>query len=170
MKLLRNITVLIFLAILPLAAYAVTDKEMEEARVIAAKLYLRWSNDASGYLDDVNATSMSDLQSKLKAKEKENLKAFNSVRTPADYKSWDKQKLVEYWGKTFFTSPGLSADGKRAKDRVRKQVEKIKVSAPVKEEPKNAAAAFLPTRTPSSRTVRRQWHRLRATAVRGFMS
>ena len=150
MKLLRNITVLIFLTILPLAAYAVTDKEMEEARVIAAKLYLRWSNDASGYLDDVNATSMSDLQSKLKAKEKENLKAFNSVRTPADYKSWDKQKFVEYWGKTFFTSPGLSADGKRAKDRVRKQVEKIKVSAPVKEEPKNAPTALPAQEAPAA--------------------
>lgn len=144
MKLLRNIIVLLFISILPVSAYAVSDKEMEEARVIAAKLYLRWSNDASGYLDDVKATSMSDLQSKLKAKEKENLKAFNSVKTPSDYKSWDKKKFVEYWGKTFFASPGLSADGKRAKDRVRKQVEKMNVSAPVKEEPQSAAPAEKP--------------------------
>lgn len=147
MKLLRNIIVLLFISIIPASAYAVTDKEMEEARVIAAKLYLRWSNDASGYLDDVKVSTMSDLQSKLKAKEKENLKAFSAVKAPADYKSWDKKKLVEYWGKTFFTSPGLSADGKRAKDRVRKQVEKMNVSAPVKEEPQAAAPVEKPVET-----------------------
>ena len=86
---------LALLACIP--AYAVTDKEMEEARTITAKAYLRYANDGSGYLDDITVTSMSELNAKLKQKEKENIKAFNSVKVPSDYASWDKEKLVEFW-------------------------------------------------------------------------
>lgn len=111
-------------------AYAVTDKEMEEARTITAKAYLRYANDGSGYLDDISATDMQALTSRLKDKEKENLKAFNAVRIPSDYASWDKEKLTEYWSVTFFQSPGLSEKGKGARTRVRAAISKMSVTAP----------------------------------------
>lgn len=133
---------------LALPAMAVTDKEMDEARAIAAKAYLRYANDGSGYLDDVKAKSMSELTGKLKDKEKENLKAFNRVKVPADYASWDKAKLVEYWGTTFFTSPELSEKGKAARLRVRKQINAMSVSAPAPE-----AAAPAPVAAPEAQPV-----------------
>ncbi|MCM1369000.1 MAG: hypothetical protein NC204_01360 [Candidatus Amulumruptor caecigallinarius] len=120
------------------SANAVTDKEMEEAKAITAKAYLRYVNDGSGYLDDVSAKSMSELTGKLKAKEKENLKAFNRVKIPSDYKSWDKEKLVEFWAVTFFTSSDLEAKGKAAKTRVRKQINAMHISAPAAEEKASA--------------------------------
>lgn len=133
---------------LALPAMAVTDKEMDEARAIAAKAYLRYANDGSGYLDDVKAKSMSELTGKLKDKEKENLKAFNRVKVPADYASWDKAKLVEYWGTTFFTSPELSEKGKAARLRVRKQINAMSVSAPAPE-----AADPAPVAAPEAQPV-----------------
>lgn len=125
------------------SAYAVTDREMDQAKAETAKLYLRWSNDGSGYLDEIKPQSMADLESKLRAKEKENLRAFNAVKVPSDYASWDKERLVEFWSVTFFTSPGLSAEGKRAKDRVRKKLQAMSVSAPAQakaEEPKEESS------------------------------
>lgn len=110
-------------------AFAVTDKEMEEARAITAQAYLRYANDGSGYLDDIHVKSMAELEKKLKAKEKENLKAFNSVKTPSDYSGWSKKELVEFWSVTFFTSPNLAEKGKAAKKRVRSRIEKMTVSA-----------------------------------------
>lgn len=133
---------------LALPAMAVTDKEMDEARAIAAKAYLRYANDGSGYLDDVKAKSMSELTGKLKDKEKENLKAFNRVKVPADYASWDKAKLVEYWGTTFFTSPELSEKGKGARLRVKKQINAMSVSAPAPE-----AADPAPVAAPEAQPV-----------------
>ncbi|MDE5790483.1 MAG: hypothetical protein K2H96_04555 [Muribaculaceae bacterium] len=127
---LRNLFYILLMSLFALQSFAVSDKDMEEAKVIAAKLYLRWANNGSGYLDDVSASSMADLESKLKAQEKENLKAFKSVSIPADYASWDKQRFVQFWGTTFFTSPALNADGKRAKDRVKAKVSAMNVSAP----------------------------------------
>lgn len=112
------------------SASAVTDREMEEARTIAAKTYLRWADNGSGYLDELNVKTMSELEAKLRTKEKENIKAFKAVKTPTDYAGWDRDKLAEYWGSTFFASPGLSADGVRGKERVRKAVMKMTVSAP----------------------------------------
>lgn len=128
--------IFIFLATLPaIAALAVTEKEMEEARVIAAKAYLRYANDGSGYLDDVKATTMNELQAKLKTKEKENLKAFNSVKVPSDFASWDKAKLVEFWSITFFTSPNLTAKGKAARNVVKRRISAMNIAAPAVEKP-----------------------------------
>ena len=127
---LRKLLFLFLTLTLALPSLAVSDKDMEQAKVIAAKLYLRWTNNGSGYLDEVSATSMADLESKLKDQEKENLKAFKSVNIPSDYASWDKERFVQFWGTTFFTSPALSADGKRAKDRVKAKVKTLNVSAP----------------------------------------
>lgn len=121
---------LLFQLMIPLGASAVTDREMEEARTIAAQAYLRYANDGSGYLDEFKATSMAELEKRLKPKEKENLKAFKSVRTPGDYASWDKQKLTSYWSDTFFKSPGLSDKGRIARARVRKNIGRMTVAAP----------------------------------------
>lgn len=126
-------------------ASAVTDKEMDEARAITAKAYLRYANNGSGYLDEVNAKSMSELTPRLKAKEKENLKDFNSVKVPGDYASWDKEKLVEFWSVTFFTSPALSDQGKAAKTIVRKRISNMKIAAPAKPEAPAPAAAETPS-------------------------
>lgn len=113
-----------------LPALAVTEKEMEEARAITAQAYLRYANDGSGYLDEFRATSMSQLESKLKTKEKENIKAFKSVKVPGDYASWDKAKLIEFWGVTFFTSPNLAEKGKAARTRVKQRISAMTVAAP----------------------------------------
>lgn len=131
MKRISYLTLLLLLQLMiPLGASAVTDREMEEARTIAAQAYLRYANDGSGYLDEFKATSMAELEKRLKPKEKENLKAFKSVRTPGDYASWDKQKLTSYWSDTFFKSPGLSDKGRIARARVRKNIGRMTVAAP----------------------------------------
>jgi len=95
----------------------VTDKEMEQARTIAAKAYLRFANDGSGYLDDVNATSMTELRKSLKKKEVENLAAFTAIKTPSDYASWDKDKLISYWV-SVLDNKTLLDKGKAAKGRI----------------------------------------------------
>ncbi|MDE5585797.1 MAG: hypothetical protein K2I92_05560 [Muribaculaceae bacterium] len=111
-------------------SFAVTDKEMEQARTIAAKHYLRYANNGSDYLDKINPTSMGELTKSLKAKEQENIKSFNAVAVPKDYASWDKKKLVEYWSSTFFRSPGLKDDGKKCLSILAKNLNKMTVSAP----------------------------------------
>ena len=130
-------------------ALAVTDNEMEQARTIAAKMYLRYANNGSGYLDDVKATNMAQLQKVLKKKEQENVKAFLSIPVPKDYAQWDKAKLAEYWSVTAFNSPGLIEQGKGARNRVRKQIESMTVSAPAPAEP-SAPAPAEPAAAPAS--------------------
>lgn len=83
-------------------AYAVNEAEMDQARAIAAKWYLRYINNGSDYLDNLNPTSMSDLEGQLKQTEQENIKKFKAVSTPSNYSSWNKEDLVAYWGTTFF--------------------------------------------------------------------
>lgn len=109
---------------------AVTDKEMEQARTIAAQAYLRYANDGSGYLDDVKATTMTQLESRLKKTEKENLAAFKAAARPGDYSGWTKEQLVEYWSDTFFRSPGLTEKGKMAKARIRKRISAMNIAIP----------------------------------------
>lgn len=123
---------------------AVSDREMEEARTIAAKAYLRYANNGSGYLDEVNARSISELQKSLKAKEKENIKAFLAIPVPKDYATWDKTRLVEYWGSTAFKAAGLIEEGKGARPRVRKQIMAMTVSAPSAAAPAEAPAEAAP--------------------------
>lgn len=120
---------------------AVSDREMEEARAIAAKAYLRYANNGSGYLDEVSARSIAELQKSLKAKEKENIKAFLAIPVPKDYATWDKTQLVEYWGSTAFKAAGLIEEGKGARPRVRKQIMAMSVSAPSAAAPAEAPAA-----------------------------
>ena len=135
----------IFLIAVALAAampsFAVTDKEMEQARAMAAKHYLRYANNGSDYLDKLNPSSIGELSKSLKTKEQENLKSFNAVAVPKDYASWDKQKLVDYWSNTFFKSPGLKEDGKKCLSVLKKNLNKMNVAAPTaKVEPTKPAA------------------------------
>ncbi len=139
----REIFVSLIFAILAVPAFAVTEKEMEEARAITAQAYLRYANDGSGYLDEFRATSMSQLESKLKAREKENLKAFKTVKVPGDYASWDKARLVEFWGVTFFTSPNLAEKGKAARTRVKQRINAMTIAAPTPKEEKPAEPALV---------------------------
>lgn len=110
---------------------AVSSKEMEQARATAALWYLRYANNGSDYLEKLSPESVGELEKSLKAKEKENIKAFKAVKIPSDYAAWDKEKLVEYWSVTFFKSPGLDEKGIVARSRVRKKVQAMSVAAPV---------------------------------------
>lgn len=136
MKRLTYIFTLFICLAVALPSFAVTEKEMDQARAIAAKAYLRYANDGSGYLDNINAKSMSELEKALKAKEKENIKAFKNIPVPKDYASWDKQKLVDYWGNKAFASKGLLDKGRIGKSRAKKNLNALKISDPVKEEKK----------------------------------
>lgn len=114
------------------ASFAVTDAEMEQARAITAKNYLRWVNNGSGYLDDLKGLpkSVDELKKSLKEKEKENLKKFEAVTVAKDYASWDKKRLIAYWSETFLASPGLDPVGKGSKSRTAKHIAQMNVSAP----------------------------------------
>ncbi len=123
--------ILIFTALIGVApAFSVTPDEMEKARIIAAQAYLRYVNNGSGYLDEVHPSSMADLESHLKEKEKENLKKFKSVGNPKDYSSWTKQQLSDYWSKTFLSAPGLDPAGKAAGRRISSRINAMTVSEP----------------------------------------
>ncbi|MDE6696602.1 MAG: hypothetical protein K2K25_06960 [Muribaculaceae bacterium] len=136
MKYFLRIFIIAVAVVTAFPSFAVSDKEMEQARAIAAKHYLRYANNGSDYLDKINPSSVSELSKSLKAKEQENIKSFNAVAVPKDYASWDKQKLVEYWSSTFFKSPGLKEDGKKCLSILAKNLNKISVSAAA---PKEAA-------------------------------
>lgn len=134
---------LLILISIPTFAGAVSQKEMEQARTIAAKAYLRYANDGSGYLDDLNPKTMDELEGLLKAKEKENLKAFKAIAVPSDYKDWNKDKLVEYWAVTAFQDKGLLEKGRGGRLRARSQINKMTIAPPQAET--SAAPASTPT-------------------------
>ncbi len=146
MKRLVYIISVITLLLLAVPAKAVTDKEMEQARVIATQTYLRYANDGSGYLDALHPTTMAELEKNLKQKEKENIKAFKAIPVPSGYQSWDKQKLVDYWSTTAFSHAGLTDKGKIGKNPARKKLNNMKVAAPV------AQATAQPAATPTPAT------------------
>ena len=124
-----------------LSAFAVSDAEMDQARAIAAKWYLRYINNGSDYLDNINPTSMSDLEGQLKKAEQENIKKFKAAPTPANYASWNKEDLVNYWGVTFFKeSKALDPKGQnndwiksKVTNAVKNNVKVAAVTAPVAE-------------------------------------
>lgn len=91
------------LALTGLCAHAATPRQMEQARVAAIKACLRNMNNGSDYLDNLNPSSLSELEGKLKAKEKENIGKLKSVRMPdeSEYASWDKARFEKYWAETF---------------------------------------------------------------------
>lgn len=144
-----KILLVLAISILPVIAQAVTQKEMEQARTIAAKSYLRYANDGSGYLDDLNPKTMEELEAALKTKEKENIKAFKAIPVPSDYQSWNKDKLVEYWAVTAFQTKGLLEKGKGGRIRARSLINKMNVSAPQANPAPAAAATSQTTATPA---------------------
>lgn len=139
MKLSSKIFITLAALAAPLATFAVTPEEMEQARVITAQAYLRYANNGSGYLDDLKPKTMDELISKLKKKEVENLKSFAAVKVPADFAAWDKERLVKYWGTEFFNQPGLLEDGKKARSRVKSRVGALTIAAPAPDAEASAA-------------------------------
>lgn len=140
--------------LMALPAFSVTKQEMEQARVIAAKEYIRYVNDGSGYLDELNPKTLDELQKSLKPKEKENIKAFLAIPVPTDYASWDKDKLVEYWAVTAFKNKGLQEKGRGGRIRARAKINKMTVTPPSASKPAPAEAApSAPATTPNPATV-----------------
>lgn len=133
--------VLLALLIVPVVASAVTKDEMEQARTIAAKSYLRYANDGSGYLDDLNPKTMEELEASLKTKEKENIKAFKAIAVPADYASWNKEQLLEYWAVKAFQDKGLLEKGRGGRIRARSQINKMTIAPPQTQAPAPASPA-----------------------------
>lgn len=143
MKMINKIFVAaILLAFVFSSVKAITPDEMEQAKTITALWYLRYANNGSDYLEKISPKTMSDLEAKLKKKEKENIKSFKAVKVPSDYAEWDKDKMVDYWSNTFFKSAGLNSEGLKAKSRVRKKLSNMQISRETtetpKEEPTNA--------------------------------
>lgn len=121
----------LFILCIALPAVAVTQDEMEQARTITAFWYLRYANDGAGYMEQGKMpTTMAGLEKMLKETERNNLKAFKAVKTPDDYAGWDKKKLIAYWGDSFFSSPGLTAKGKVARNRVKSKLGNLTIAAP----------------------------------------
>lgn len=135
--------------LLPLAGWSVTQKEMDQARTIAAKAYIRYANDGSGYLDDLNPTTMEELEAVLKPKEKENIKAFKAIPVPTDYKDWNKEKLVEYWAVTAFQNKGLLEKGRGGRIRARAQINKMTIEPP---KPENVASSSVPPQSQATQS------------------
>jgi hypothetical protein len=108
---------------------------MEEARTIAAIVYLRNANNGSDYLDNVSAKSLSQLEGKLKDTEKKNLATFKSVAMPSDYASWDKAKLVEYWSSTFYSNSEIKKIQSVgfARNTTKRRIEAMNIAAPTAE-------------------------------------
>ena len=109
---------------------------MEKASVIAAKNYIRYANNMSGYLDEANPQSMTELEAILKNEtDKKSFQQFKSCPIPSDYPTWDKDKLVEYWSQTFFSDNASylnskAANNGEAKLKIKKAIQAMKVSPP----------------------------------------
>lgn len=151
----RKFIVISLLLAVCYSAFAVTKEEMEKARVISAKIYLRWANNGSDYLEKLDPANISQLEGDLRDKEKTNLKAFKQIPVPSGYESWTKDQLVEYWGTTALNAKGLNADGVRggARTQIRAKLKAMKVSDPAPaaaatpvEEKKDTVEAVSPQR------------------------
>ncbi len=130
-------------------AIAVTPEEMEQARTIAAIVYLRNANNTSDYLDKISAKKVSELERKLKDKEKQNLAKFKSVGYDRNYADWDKTKLIEYWsGVVRSPKLNLSSAGYAAK-QVSSRIGAMKISAP---KPKEETADVAPEQVQEQQT------------------
>lgn len=137
--LLRALTVAGMLAP-AISAYAVSPKEMEQARAIAATMYLRYANNHSDYLDKVRVSSLDELASKVSDNktDTENLRKFRAkgMRPQEEYQNWDKEQLIEYWGGQFFTNANLQTDGAQLRNNVIKsRIKQMNVTSPAAEQP-----------------------------------
>ena len=149
-KLKKSVSALLVLAFVATAAFqagAVTEKEMDQARAIAAKFYVRYVNDGAGYLDNWTPGSMTELEKKLSNdKDRQSLKQFRSAGSPSDYASWNKDQLVAYWSESFFKENASHLDPKGAangmcRKQIKKAVQGIAVAAPTAPAPEAETAA-----------------------------
>lgn len=127
-------------------ASAVTDEEFEKARTIAAKVYIRYTDNQSDYLDDKNPATMGELESIVSShpKDVELLNEFRSKPTASDYADWGKQELVAYWSNTFFQGSGLNHEAESLrKGKIQAGIRAMKVTEPAAE-PVDTAATLAP--------------------------
>lgn len=116
-------------------ASAVTKSEMDKAQAIAAKWYLRYANDGSGYLDNVTPETMAELENALTTnKDRDNLKAFKQATVSDDYSGWTKEQLATYWASEFFSVNKSKLDDKAAgnglcKQQIKKAIQAMEVAA-----------------------------------------
>lgn len=117
-----------------LPASAVSNAEMEQAKAIAAKFYIRFVNDGAGYLDNWLPANMKDLEGKLaNDKDRESFRQFQNASVAKDYASWDKARLTAYWSGEFFTDNASKLNEKGAanglcKSQIKKAVEAMEVA------------------------------------------
>lgn len=116
-------------------SYAVTDKEMDNAKAIAAKFYIRYANDGAGYLDGFTPGSMAELEKKLSTeKDRQLLRQFKGAGAATDYASWGKDQLVAYWSDAFFKENLSKLDAKGAanglcKKQIKENINKLAIAA-----------------------------------------
>lgn len=108
-----TLTLAALVAASSLATWGATPEQMEKAKVAAYKACLRNMNNGSDYLDKLKPGSVSELEGKLKAKEKENMAKLKGVRIPdeSEYGSWDKAQFDKYWSETFVKATPVPTKG-----------------------------------------------------------
>lgn len=128
---LRIFLSLIVSVVVTSSAWGVTREEMEQARTITAQAFLRYMNNGSDYLDKLDPVKVSDLKNSLKAKEKENIKIFESIEYPKIeiYSQWSKDDLLKYWGTDFWNDSRIPAHCKGARVRVKSKIGAMNVGA-----------------------------------------
>lgn len=108
-----TLTLAVLVAASSLATWGATPEQMEKAKAAAFKACLRNMNNGSDYLDKLKPESVSELEGKLKAKEKENISKLKGVRIPdeSEYGSWDKAQFDKYWSETFVKATPVTTQG-----------------------------------------------------------
>ena len=138
-----NIFIILATVIIALPANAVTKEEFEKARFIAAKAYVRYSNNGAGYLDEHPATSMAELEAQLAPHEtdKKNLQNFKAKGAPSNYADWDKEKLMKYWSSEFFKGSGLSSEAASARQaKIKAGIGAMKIAPKEEQKPQEDVA------------------------------
>lgn len=108
-----TLTLAALVAASSLATWGATPEQMEKAKAAAYKACLRNMNNGSDYLDKLKPGSVSELEGKLKSKEKENIAKLKGVRIPdeSEYASWDKAQFDKYWSETFVKATPVTTKG-----------------------------------------------------------
>lgn len=108
-----TLTLAALVAASSLATWGATPEQMEKAKAAAYKACLRNMNNGSDYLDKLKPGSVSELEGKLKPKEKENIAKLKGVRIPdeSEYASWDKAQFDKYWSETFVKATPVTTKG-----------------------------------------------------------
>lgn len=157
----RLLSIAVIAAAFTPAAHAVTKNEMDQARVEAAKLYVRFANNNSGYLDEEHPTSIADLQRVLKNdKDRDNLNVFLKASVDPNYAGWNKDQMVTYWSSQFLEANKGSLNSEVATNqlyraRVKGAVQKMQVkeTAPEPETPKPEEASPAPEAQPEQTQI-----------------